>query len=368
MYKKAQISVLICFFWLLMFQPLLAQKGLYSYPSMDSLSKKDVKPIADALDLFDSDEIFKISIKADFKELIKHKADGEYRDAECSYMLNDTILVRNELKIRARGNYRRNYCALPPVMLNFKKSDYLVAASKDLDKMKMVSVCRQNKTSQQYIFKEYLVYKIYNILTDYSFKTRLIKLSYEDTGEKLKPDTSYAFIIEPVDVLATRNNAIEIESKIMHQDLSNYDHMNFVAVFQFMMGNLDWSVPVQHNIKQLKPLKATTARDVIVVPYDFDFTGFVNTSYALPPPLLIEQAETVRDRLFRGFIRTPEQFEAVFELFRDKKSEIIDLIETFPYLTKSSRTDVLGFIKEFYVIIDSKNLVNKYFIQGCRTQ
>lgn len=368
MYKKAQISILICFFSLLLYQPLLAQKGIYSYPSMDSLTKQDIKPIADGFSLFDSDEIFKISIRADFKELIKHKEDGEYRDAECSYMLNDTILIRNELKIRARGNYRRNYCSLPPVMLNFKKTDYLVVANKDLDKMKMVSVCRQNKTSQQYIFKEYLVYKMYNILTDYSFKTRLIKLSYVDTGEKLKPDSSYAFIIEPVDVLAERHDAIEIESKIMHQDLSNYDHMNFVAVFQFMVGNLDWSVPVQHNIKQLKPLKATTTRDVIVVPYDFDFTGFVNTSYALPPPLLIEDAETVRDRIFRGFTRTPEQFEAVFDLFREKKGEIIELIETFPYLNKSTRTDVLGFIEEFYVIINSERQVNRYFIQGCRTQ
>jgi hypothetical protein len=365
MYKKIQTLGLIFILLVIANHPLLAQKGIYLYPSMDSLTFQDIEEVVAGISLFDNPDVLDISIRADFKELIKNKFDDTYRDAEFSYMLNDTILVSDELKIKPRGNFRKRLCYLPPVKLNFKKNEYLIAQSKELDKLKMVTVCRQSKANQQYIFKEYLVYKMYNILTEYSLRTRLLKLQYIDTSGKLKPDSTYAFLIEPVDLLAERMNCIEIEGKVGHQELTDYDHMNFVATFQFMIGNLDWSVPVKHNIKLLKSTSTNLPRP-IVVPYDFDFCGFVNTSYAHPPEQL--DVLTVRDRLFRGFCRTPEQYEAAFNIFREKKDEIFNLIETNPFLTKSTRTDVSKFIKEFYDIIDSEYQVKRYFIEGCRKQ
>ena len=363
MCKKIQTLGLVFLLMVVANQSLFAQEGIFKYPSMDSLTSEDIEDIVDNYELFSIEEPLDISIYTDFKELIKNKYDSSYRDAEFSYRLNDTILIRNTLKLKPRGNFRKKLCYLPPVKLNFKKSEFLIAESRELDKLKMVTVCRQSKTNQQYIFKEYLVYRMYNIITDYSFRTRLLKLQYKDSSEKLKPDSTFAFLIEPIDMLAERMNAIEIEGKIRHQDLTDYDHMNLVATFQFMIGNLDWSVPGEHNIKLIKSTSPELPRP-IVVPYDFDFCGFVNTSYANPPELL--DVENVRERLFRGFCRTPEQYEATFDIFREKKGAIFNLIESDPYLAKSTKTDVSKFIEKFYDIIDSEYQVRRYFVQGCR--
>ena len=341
-----------------------AQPGVFKYPEMTELDPEDVNKISNQFSMFSTDKILKLAIQADFKELMKNKFDDKERPAFYTYMLNDTILVRDSLKISPRGNFRRKYCTLPPVKLNFEKSDYLIRDQKKFDKMKMVSVCRQSKTYQQYIFKEYLVYKLYNLFTDYSYKARMIQLSYIDTSEKFKPDSTYGFIIEPTDMMAKRNDAIEIETKVPHQELTDREVINLVATFNFMVGNLDWSVPGQHNIKLIKVTDPKKPRP-IAIPYDFDFCGFVNTTYAHPPPKL--DAETVRDRIFRGYPRTEEEREKAFDLFREKKDAVFSLIENDPYLSSSVKKDVSLFVKEFYEIIDSDYQVNRYFVQGARS-
>ena len=93
---------------------------------------------------------------------------------------------RLEVSIRIRGNFRRNYCELPPLRLNFKKSQVEGTLFDGQDKLKLVSPCRHGLESQQDLLLEYMAYRIFEILTDYSFGARLIRLSYVDSDEKLK--------------------------------------------------------------------------------------------------------------------------------------------------------------------------------------
>jgi hypothetical protein len=360
-YKAGPMSVLLLLFSVATF----GQNGIFVSPEMKPIDSTQIIEIVEDIHLFSDTTLIRFSITTDFKVLIKNKDSDDPRDANFAYFLNDTILVESQMKINPRGNFRKNYCALPPLKLNLKKKEYLLGGNKKLDKIKLVSVCRNNKSNQQYIYKERLVYKLYNLMTEYSFATRTIHLSFIDTSEKVKPDSTIAFFIEPVDGLSKRLDAIEIESKLRNQDLTDYNLMNMLAVFQFMIGNLDWSVAGLHNIKLIKPTAADQTRS-IAVPYDFDFCGLVNTSYAAPPPSI--EIENVRVRVFRGFSRTPEQMQATFDLFRAKKDEIFKTIQDDPYLLSGTKKDVTKFIDEFFVIIESEFQVDKYFVKGARKE
>ena len=359
--KIGSITVLFLFWCLTLY----GQSEIFVSPSMQVLEPDQISGIVDEFDLFDDAYPVRLSISADFKALIKNKKSDDPRPAGLSYFLNDSIFVNSQMQINPRGNFRRNYCALPPLKLNMKKKEYLLGGNKELDKIKLVSVCRNNKSNQQYIYKEKLVYKLYNLMTEYSFDTRTIHLSFVDSSEKVKPDSTYAFFIEPVDGLTERVDAIEIETKISNQDLTDYDHMNMLAVFQFMIGNLDWSVAGLHNIKLIK-LKSIENVRPIAVPYDFDFCGLVNTSYADPPPSI--EIDNVRVRVFRGFRRTPEQMEATFDLFRAKKDAIFATIQDDTFLSDATKKDVSNYISDFFDIIESDYSVEQYFFRGARTE
>ena len=54
--------------------------------------------------------------------------------------------------------------------------------------------------------------------------------------------------------MAARNNAGLMKIEKLSQRSTERMHMTTVAVFNYMIGNTDWSVPGQHNIKLIKVL------------------------------------------------------------------------------------------------------------------
>ena len=109
-----------------------------------------------------------------------------YFPGQWTYINGDGESHRLDVSIRIRGNFRRQYCELPPIRLNFRKSQVKGTLFKGQDKLKLVSPCQHGLESQQKLLLEYLAYRTYEILTDYSFGTRLIRLSYVDSDDKLK--------------------------------------------------------------------------------------------------------------------------------------------------------------------------------------
>ena len=77
-------------------------------------------------------------------------------------------------------------------------------------------------------------------------------------------------------------------------DLEGKD-LALAYLFEYLIGNLDFSFNGLHNTELL----ATTDGRVLPVAYDFDFSGAVNTSYAVPPPDY--GVPNVRTRKFMGY-------------------------------------------------------------------
>ena len=155
------------------------------------------------------------------------------------------------------------------------------------------------------MLKEYLVYRLYGRLTSAGHRVRLARVTYEDTEGEEDTLTRFAFFIEHEDELAARLGA-EISEDPVHPDVMNPDLMRIVDVFQYMIGNTDWSVTGLHNILLLK-----TENDYYPIPFDFDWTGLVNARYATPDPGL--RLRSVEDRYYRGICYTPDDLQFTLE-------------------------------------------------------
>ncbi len=311
--------------------------------------------------LFLRHEPIDITLIFDWKQLIKDKHKEAYQPAEFQCYLEDSTYLESTIKLRPRGFFRRNYCQMPPLKLKFEDCD-----NPDLqkwDEQKMVNYCKKGFAYQQYIFSEYLCYRIFNLLTDNSFRVRLAKLTFKDSEGKKKIEESWGFLIEDVDVLARRLSGKEYEDVQVFTEQTEREQMTLVSVFEYFMGNTDWAVPVNHNIKLVKLDDPAKPRP-LAIPYDFDYSGFVGATYAIPPEQL--PIENVRERLFRGYCRSEAEFESVFDLFREKRPEITRLIENFEYLDKRVRKRLLGYTEEFYEVINNPRNVRWEFMEQCR--
>ncbi|MEL7339822.1 MAG: hypothetical protein AAGM67_04990, partial [Bacteroidota bacterium] len=190
-----------------------------------------------------------------------------------------------------------------------------------------------------------------NLLTPYSLRVRLVRLTYVDEEGRKKPFVRYGFLIEDIDDMAARVEAFEIEQEGVHSEWTDRRQMTRVALFEFMIGNTDWHVPSMHNVKLIQSNQVTMDPQVFVIPYDFDYSGLVNTMYAIPNEKL--HLESVRDRLYMGFERRPEEMQLEINHFLDHKEATLALFEDFPLLDPRHRQECTRYLNEFYAIIQN---------------
>ena len=311
--------------------------------------------------LFDSDDLLEISLKFDITSYKRYKSDTLYLPAVLTYHLSETDSVVKNLKVRARGNIRRTaICDFPPMMLNFKVTDSVDSEFAGINKLKIVPYCKAG--FEQYILKEYLAYKLFNVVTDHSLRVRLFRITYLNTAKEQKPLTQYGFAIEPMEVLERRTGTLEVERKLTQRDLRQ-DMLDRVAVFNYMIGNTDWSVPIHHNVIILQEKENPQANDNLIVAYDFDYSGLVNTNYAVPFTDL--PIENVRQRLYMAVCRSEDRFIEIVNEFAEKKDEFYSVISSFPYLSEKSKLGMIKYLDEFYYGIDKRNSLVKKLRNDC---
>jgi hypothetical protein len=307
--------------------------------------------------LFDTDELFEITLKFDLNAYKKAKSDTTYFDAILTYFNNKADSVTKKIKVRARGNIRRTgICDFPPLMLNFKMKDSRGAEFSGINKLKIVPYCRIGY--EDYILREYLVYKLYNVLTNYSLRVRLFKITYINSVKEKKPLTQYGFAIEPVRLLEKRTKTKELAYSTVSQRTIIPEMLDKMAIFNYMIGNTDWSVPAKHNVLLLTQAQNPSANNNLIVAFDFDYAGLVNTDYAIPYVTL--PIKTVRERLYLAVCRSEATFKNELAEFIEKKDEFYKVVNDFPYLSARSKKDMMTFLDGFFLGINKRNtLVNK---------
>jgi hypothetical protein len=323
--------------------------------------------------LFASHELLEITLEADFQALKKEDRSRDSREERPGVLRwTDAGGSANsqEIQIRTRGNFRlsQRNCDFPPLRLNVKKGATKGTLFDGQDKLKLVVTCKLGQDYwEQYVLLEYMAYRTLNVLTDLSLRVRLARVTYVDTSGKDDPFTRFAFLIEPDEMMALRNNARVVEWNTGQLDPRLVEARTAILMdsFEYMIGNTDWSGVEMHNMILVR----TWENVPYTVPYDFDFSGLVNARYATPDQSL--SISRVRQRLFRGFCpenvnRSQAEYDAVYGLFQEKKDEIYQMWRSLEGLDRNRMEDTLEYFDEFYETIGDPKLIESRMMRNCR--
>ena len=318
--------------------------------------------------LFDSDELLDVSVYLDLKSFLGKTDKAQSLDAEITMHFSETDSLRRKATVSYRGQSRFEMCKFPPTRITFKKALYEAPDTGRIKKMKLVNQCQQGYNYGEYVIREYLVYKLYEVLTDTCYRTRLIKISYIDTEKKRKPLEQYGIFMEPDGMLAERINAQEARTGSVRQSHMFPAMIDRIAVFNYMIANWDWAVVSRHNIKVFIPTEYAGPMLGIPIPFDFDLTGVVNAEYAIPTPDMT--IKTCRDRLFLGICRSRETYVETLQMFLDRKEEFYAVVNDFPYLERSAKRDIIWYLDQFFDQLEKEKSLERMidnFLETCKS-
>jgi len=335
----------------------------YAAAQHDSEAGQAVAP------LFASHSPLLVTIEAPLTTLMEERPREEYLNGTFSFSGVDGIKHTLDLKIRTRGNFRgkKKHCDFAPIRLNFRKKQVVDTEFAGQDKLKLVTHCRsKNSYYEQLVLREFLAYRVLNVMTDSSFGVRLLQINYVDT-EGAAPMTKLGFVIEDDDVVAERNGMHFIKTGDISSDDIDPRAQNFINVFQYLVGNTEFSLvraePGEYCCHNIDVMSATKGAPYTPVAYDFDFAGLVNAPYAAPNPRF--EIENVRQRLFRGLCANNELLPDTLQRFIDNREAIYGVVDNLELLSSKSRRDVTRYLNEFYERISQPESVNASFVKTC---
>jgi len=312
--------------------------------------------------LFSSDDPLAFTLIADFK------AVNRDRNTESTKVFPATLVVarpnggedRITVNIRTRGHSRRlsSTCAFAPLRIEFptKAEGTVFEGHKSL---KLGTHCRDVDLYEQYVYREYLVYKIFNRITPRSFRARLANANYIDAETKKPVATRAGLFLEDDDDVARRLGGLTTELQGMAFSHVDPESMTLLSLFEYMIGNTDMSLYKLHNIILVRAATGVA----YPVPYDFDYSGVVNARYAVPAKGL--GLPTVRDRLYRGPCLAPDALAPMLAQFKGVRDDIMSLYDSIPALEDGYRKDAKNYLDGFFKIIDKPGDVKRAFVDGC---
>ena len=294
------------------------------------------------------DEIVDVELRLNLKQLVRERKKDDYHAAHLTWG-NGGPTERIAVGVQPRGKLRRRICDFPPLKLKVDKEEAKAQMLEDFRKLKLVTHCMHQNGSKNLVLREYLAYQLYRELTDASFKTQLVKVTYQDTEKAKRRWVRYGMLIEPNAQLAERVGGDLEDRYYCHTYEAVREQENLVAAFQMLIGNMDYTVNSQHNMKWLRRHADSL---LLPVPYDFDYSGFVNAHYAVPLPHYPE-LRRVTDRMYIGRAQSPEALRISLRALVDKREAFLTRIAAFEPLPKYERQQLKRYLERFYDRVDA---------------
>ncbi|MEM6964715.1 MAG: hypothetical protein AAF573_08130, partial [Bacteroidota bacterium] len=273
-------------------------------------------------DMMNYQEELNVDLIFDTEAVFKDRSNTQDHEALLAFKDENGEIRKWEIKVSLRGKFRRIKCEnLPPLKLDFKKKALRAAGLSEFDDMKLVTHCVNDaKEAKRLLAREYLAYKIFNQISEESYRVQFLKINYVDvkTGKETK---QYGFLIEDTAQLRDRINATKVEKPYnLPRTAFHTDQVKTVALFQYLIGNTDWSVMLYKNIKIFEKDNLN-----IIVPYDFDFAAIVEAPYAT---LNLRLGIThPKQRVYLGFPNDLEDMKATIDLFVQRKKSIVNVVK-----------------------------------------
>lgn len=318
--------------------------------------------------LFQDQDVVDISIVAPLNTLLKERPFEEELPGKLTFVDAAGTTTELDIELRTRGKFRRmkSVCRFPPLRINFKKLQVKNTLFDKQDKLKLVTHCQTSKRYEQFLLREYVAYGILNTVTNVSYRARLLRITYVDSEAKRNDVVRYGFFIEHRDRLAKRLQKPALI--VSDTDIGSLDpgHTNLVSVYHYLIGNTDYS-PIQgpeddmccHN----HDLFGNEGELFWSVPYDFDQSGLVDAPHGVVNERF--RIRNARQRLYRGRCRNKQWLPASLATFRDKKDEIMQLVNDSPGLDRRSQKSMNAFIERFYDTLESEKRIASEFMRSC---
>jgi len=342
--------------------PLL--KLVEPWPSDDVVQAR--RGESDARPLFKDTEPLAFTLTADFNA-VNHERKPNNKRVFPAVITVQTPKGPQDVpvKIGSRGHFRlmpRN-CEFVPIHLEMSRDGEAVGTVfEGQTSLKLGTHCQGDREYDNYTLREYLTYRLFNLVTPLSFRARLARATYVDAKTKKTVSNRYAIFIEHENDVARRFGGRIVElNRIQFTDL-DAPTLNRMMLFEYMIGNTDYSIWALHNVRIVQDRNRT----LYAVPYDFDLSGLVHAPYASPDPKL--GIRSVLDRLYRGPCRSIDEIDEAAATFRAKRADMFTLLDSMRDLKPEARTEAKAYLEAFFRAIERPDSIKRQFVNGCKPQ
>lgn len=297
------------------------------------------------------------------------------RGAEDSMAPRDATLTlgapseTHAIRLSARGITRRRKetCTFPPLRVELAQPAAASSLLAGQRRLKLVTHCRSSEGFQQHLLLEYAAYRIFNLLSPTSFRVRLATIDYAEPGGKVLT-SRWGFFIEDLDDAAKRNGLAQarVGDRILSSQLEPRQAAR-VALFEYMIGNLDWSMRAGsqgegccHNVR----LAAGAGGKMVPMPYDFDYSGLVDAPYAVPPDGF--SISDVKSRVYQGYCAHNAEASAAAADLRARRPAIEAMFGQIPGMSDRTRGKAIAYLAGFFQQIATDDVFRSKILKNCR--
>ena len=314
------------------------------------------------------DEPITMWLSADFKTVFKDRDSLSTKryPASMRYLGEKGDTVSLDIELSTRGHFRLRICDFVPLKVYFKKEQTQGGPFGGEGSLKLGTHCRNNEGFVQNTYVEYAINRMYNLLTPLSLKARLATVTWMDPKNPKFTVTQPGIWFQDEDDLMK-----EVGGKIIMQQGATGAAMEprlmaINDIFQYMIGNTDFSVWALHNYRVVA---MDTSAAWYAFAYDFDWAGLVNAPYAAPDSMLSARygIRRVTDRLYRSVVcYPPEVLNGTLDLFKNRKDSIYATLRNIKELTPERLKKAEEFLDKFYLGLDDPKQIRKTFEEPCR--
>ena len=322
---------------------------------------------ADADPLFSSGEPLDITLTGPFSQIDRERDKDQEYPGTLSYQDNGST-VTLDVKFSVRGNFRlqKEICDYSQLWIDFDKDEVDGTLFDKQNKVKLVVQCQSNVRYSRYIAKEQQAYDMYNLITDRSFKSRLLNVTYHE-NDRGRDRTTLGIFIEHKDRLAKRIDMKDVElNSIASSELDPLQGL-LANLYMYMISNVDFSLITAHEGEECcHNAKLFRADDgtYYPVPYDFDITGYVDTSYAGPNPDLKQRS--IRQRIYRGYCVPDDVMRAALDIYRANADAILAIAANETYTDSRTANTAVRYLQGFFDTINDPKELQKDILDDCR--
>ena len=286
-----------------------------------------------------------IRITTNVDSLLTNKFLEDYLPGKFQFRSGAGAWREMQVGVGMRGKYRRTRCDFPLLRLGFDKEALQAMGLNPFGDLRLMTQCSgSDSLARELLLKELLVYRLYNEISKTSFRVKWLQVTYVNEADGLER-RQVGLLIEDVADLAYRTDTRPVDPLKVPQDSVSVEHDKVSALFQYMIGNVEWGYKPGRNIEFLQQEGGM----YIPVVYDFDYSGFVNAPYAKPKTHIGQKS--IRERVYFGRKVLPQELAAAFPFFLEKELALKKLIREYEELGPETRRDLESYVDEFFKLI-----------------